>query len=72
MVSYGVIGTVVAFLFYIYNAVMAKEKKYAFLFLIFLFAVFWQRSKPLWTSWFICFVYGLTYASFKVKSGKKK
>lgn len=72
MVSYGVIGTVVAFLFYIYNAVVAKEKKFAFLFFLFLVAVFWQRSKPLWISWFICFVYGLTYAAFKIKNGMKK
>ena len=69
MVSYGVIGTIVASLFYLYNVVVAKNRKFAILFFVFLVFVFWQRSKPFWISWYVCFVYGITYASVKVKNG---
>lgn len=69
MVSYGVIGTIVASLFYLYNVIVAKNRKFAILFFVFLVFVFWQRSKPFWISWYVCFVYGITYASVKVKNG---
>lgn len=58
MVRYGIIGTILAFLFYFYYAYSSKVKKFSFLLLIFVIAMFWQRCYPFWSSWIICFMYG--------------
>lgn len=64
MCMYGLIGTVLAVLFYFVYAVMSKTKKYAILCLVFVLLMFWQRNYPLWSSWIICFIYGITSEKF--------
>lgn len=62
MVSHGIIGTVLAMLFYFVYTLCSKNKRYAILALLFVFLLFWQRSYSFWFSWVICFVYGISYS----------
>lgn len=60
IMSFGLLGLLVTSLFYIYYAMTARNKRYALLFFIFVCAAFWQRCYPFWTSWIICYVWGLS------------
>lgn len=59
MVHYGLIGSMMAMLFYFIYAIMRKTK-IAFLSFVFVLFLFWQRSYSFWFSWVICFVYGIS------------
>lgn len=61
MVKYGLLGTVASGLFYLYYMLTAENKKFAFLCFLFFCFMFWQRSYPFWSSWIICYVYGITW-----------
>lgn len=65
MCIHGLIGTVLSVLFYFVYVMMSKIKKYALLCLIFVLLMFWQRNYPLWSSWIICFIYGITSERYK-------
>lgn len=65
MCMYGLVGTILSVLFYVVYAIMCKTKKYAILCLVFVLLMFWQRSYPLWSSWIICFIYGITSEKLK-------
>ena len=65
MCMYGRVGTILSVLFYVVYAIMCKTKKYAILCLVFVLLMFWQRSYPLWSSWIICFIYGITSEKLK-------
>ena len=70
VVRYGFLGLIIVSLFYIFYAASAKRKKYALVYLLFVCFVFWQRSYPFWTSWLICYVWGIsTYDSLNYKPG---
>ena len=57
MVLHGLLGLLYAFGFYILSLLYARDKKYAFLYMIFVIFSFWQRSYCLWFSWIICYYY---------------
>lgn len=59
MCRYGLVGTGLSISFYIIYTIMTKYRKYAICCLIFVLLMFWQRSYPLWSSWIICFTYGI-------------
>lgn len=59
-VRFGLVGSIAAMAFYLLYALFHKTKSIAFLFVIFVLSLFWQRSYPFWFSWIICFVYGIT------------
>lgn len=65
MCRYGLIGTILSVIFYFIYAIMNKYKKYAFCCFIFVLFMFWQRSNPFWSSWIICFIYGITNEKYK-------
>lgn len=68
MVSHGIIGTVLAMLFYFVYTLFSNNKKFAICALLFVCFLFWQRSYSFWFSWVICFVYGISYNSrLKIK-----
>lgn len=58
-VHYGIIGILFVLLFYLVMMSRAINKKYAHMFMLFLFAAFFQRNYPFWLSWIICFDYGV-------------
>lgn len=60
MCIYGLVGTCLSMLFYFVYSFTNKNKKYAILCLLFVCLMFWQRCYPFWTSWIICFFYGIT------------
>ena len=60
VITNGFFGLILVSLFYIYYARTSKCKKYALMFLIFVCAAFWQRCYPFWTSWLICYAWGLS------------
>lgn len=68
MCRYGLVGTILSVIFYFLYAVMNKYKKYAFCCLIFVLFMFWQRNNPFWTSWIICFIYGITNEKCKLNN----
>ena len=68
MVQHGVIGTVLAVLFYLIYTLFSKNRKFALLAFAYVLMLFWQRSYPFWFSWIICFVYGITYNDYKRKN----
>lgn len=70
MVKYGLLGTIASVLFYLYYMLSAENKKFALLCFLFFVFMFWQRSYPFWTSWVICYVYGITWD--KYTNGKLK
>lgn len=55
----GILGVLFVLWFYFIDVNRAIDKKYARLFLFFLFVVFYQRNYPFWFSWVICFDYGI-------------
>lgn len=59
MCRHGIIGTIAVSVIYIFYFLYSKAKRFAGLCLIFIVLMFWQRSYPFWSSWFICFVYGI-------------
>lgn len=69
MVSFGIVGLICALLFYTIFLFKAKAGKYAFLFFIIIILSFIQRSYSFWTSWVICYVYGIVLAEYKQKLG---
>lgn len=72
-VSHGLIGLLGAALFYIYVSLSSSQKRFALLLFIFLCFMFWQRSKPFWYSWIICYYYGLAIEEqYKAKQNKSK
>ena len=68
MVQHGVIGTVLAVLFYLIYTLFSKNRKFALLAFAYVLMLFWQRSYPFWFSCIICFVYGITYNDYKRKN----
>ncbi len=70
MCKFGLVGTILSVTFYFIYAVMSKNKKYALCCLIFVLFMFWQRCYPFWTSWIICFTYGITYERYKFNDKK--
>lgn len=64
MVKYGLLGTIVSGIFYLYYMMTAENRKFAFLCFLFFVFMFWQRSYPFWTSWVICYVYGITWDKY--------
>lgn len=65
MVKYGLLGTIVSIISYLYYMLTAKNKKFAFLIFVFFGFMFWQRSYPFWSSWIICYIYGITWDKYK-------
>lgn len=59
MCQHGIIGTIAVALIYIFNFIYSKARLFAGICLIFVVLMFWQRSYPFWTSWIICYVYGI-------------
>lgn len=59
VVQYGFGGLLFTSLFYVYYAFRSKCRKYALFFLLFICMAFWQRCYPFWTSWVMCFVWGI-------------
>ena len=66
-IRHGLIGTLVAFAFYILSLLFAKDQKYAFLFLIFVILCFLQRTYPFWLSWIICYDYAIRTRDKEIK-----
>lgn len=60
MVSYGLVGVILSMFFYFVVFMYRKNKKAASLFLIFVILMLLQRSSWYWTSWVICYLYGLS------------
>lgn len=60
VVMNGFLGLIITSLFYVFYAASARCKKYALLYLVYVCFVFWQRSYPFWTSWLICYVWGIS------------
>ena len=59
IVQHGLVGVFVVFLFYIFLAIKAKNRKYALSFLLFVFLCFLQRSYYNWIPWILCFDYAI-------------
>lgn len=69
VVMHGFLGLIITSLFYVYYAASSRCKKYALFYLLFVCFVFWQRCYPFWTSWLICYVWGIsTYEALKSSS----
>ena len=60
VVTNGFLGLIITSLFYVFYAVSSRCKKYALLYLVYVCFVFWQRTYPFWTSWLICYVWGIS------------
>ena len=60
VVMYGLLGLTVTSLFYVYYTLTSKNRKFAIYFFLFVCCVFWQRCYPFWTSWIMCFVWGIS------------
>lgn len=69
MVFHGLLGVFYVFMFYFLALFYAKDKKFAWLFLIFIMFSFWQRTYALWFSWIICFHYSYIEQDIKKKVG---
>lgn len=59
MCSHGVIGTCAVAFIYVLYYLYSVAKRFAILCLTFVALMFFQRSYPFWTSWIICYVYGI-------------
>lgn len=70
MVTYGLVGTIFALLFYFSFFVLDKKKRIAGLFLIYITLMFLQRTYPFWYSWIICYVFGITYYKDEIMAQK--
>lgn len=53
IIQYGIIGTLLIFLFYLVIASCSTEKKYTYRFLLLLVICFLQRSYPEWIAWLL-------------------
>ncbi len=71
MCHHGLIGTFAVLLMYLFYVLKSKAKKYAVLCLIFVILMFWQRCYPFWTSWLICFVYGIVAEERSLEKSKE-
>lgn len=60
MVTRGIVGSLGGLMFYFVYYFYEHKNKTTFLFLSFVLLMFWQRSYPLWFSWIICFVFGIS------------
>ena len=60
VVMYGLLGLIVTSLFYVYYTLTSKNRKFAIYFFLFVCCVFWQRCYTFWTSWIMCFVWGIS------------
>ena len=73
LVHHGIMGFLFVLWFYFIVVNRSLDKKYAFMYLLFLFAVFFQRNYPFWFSWIICFDYGIQINDYtKVYALKNK
>lgn len=70
MCSRGLVGTILVFLMYFFYVIMNRYKTFAVYCLIFVILMFVQRCYPYWTSWIICFVYGITYEKIRIQLNK--
>lgn len=60
VIKYGFLGVFMALSFYLFYAIFSSNnKKASLLFFVFICLLFWQRNCHFWTSWIICFVWGL-------------
>lgn len=59
IVKHGIIGVLVTFSFYVFLALIAKNRKYALLFLLFIFVCFFQRTYYNWIPWILCYDYAI-------------
>lgn len=64
MVKYGLLGIIITSLFYVYYTLTSKKKKFAVFFFLFVCCAFWQRCYPFWSSWVMCFVWGISVFEF--------
>lgn len=67
LVHHGIIGLMVVLFFYFVEVRRAYDKRYAYMYLLFLLAVFFQRNYPFWFSWLICFDYGIQVNDYEKK-----
>lgn len=56
---HGIIGTIAVGIIYFYFFLRSKARLFAGLCFIFVVLMFWQRCYPFWTSWIICYMYGI-------------
>lgn len=68
MCMHGLVGTSLSVLCYFVYAYMNKYKRYAVLCVFFVLFMFWQRCYPFWSSWIICFIYGIVYEKFRIEN----
>lgn len=59
IVKHGIIGLLVVFSFYVFLAFTANNRKYALLFLLFIFICFFQRTYYNWIPWILCYDYAI-------------
>ena len=59
VVRRGLIALLLAFSFYAFWAINAKNKKYALLAFFFILLSFWQRDYFFWYSWVLCYIVAL-------------
>lgn len=70
LIKHGIIGLFVTSLFYLYVIFKCNRynRKYAFLFFVFIILAFIQRCYPYWTSWIMCYVFGIaTYQNIALR-----
>lgn len=65
MCWYGFVGVILSFILYLIVFFKSKVRLFAFLALMFVLLMFWQRCYPNWTSWIICYLYGITSEELK-------
>jgi hypothetical protein len=56
ILQYGLIGSILIFMFYFFIANSTMNKKYAFGFLFLIILAFLQRAYPMWCSWLLPFI----------------
>ncbi len=72
MVMHGLLQFLLIMLYYIIVCLTSKDKKIAFLFLLFVFISFLQRDYALWLSWIICFSYCVESSDYYIFQMKLK
>ncbi|MCM1295740.1 MAG: hypothetical protein NC311_09380 [Muribaculaceae bacterium] len=65
VVQHGLLGVIIASLFYLLYLLKSTNKKFALLLFIFVVCMFWQRCYFMWLSWIICYAYGISMSETK-------
>lgn len=68
MCLHGLVGTIAVSIIYLFYFLRSKTKLFAGICLVFIVLMFWQRSYPFWTSWIICYVYGIVSEENRLKT----